>query len=68
MENPSKSKYMITGVSFTLLTMVLLAGGSDDPVIISAAIILTILILIFVNYEYIKLYNYAESLQSEVKT
>jgi hypothetical protein len=65
MENPSRSKYMITGVSFTLLAMVLVAGGTDDPIIMTGAILLSIFILIFINYEYIKLFNYAESLQDD---
>jgi hypothetical protein len=46
MENPSRSKYMITGVSFTLLAMVLVAGGTDDPIIMTGAILLSILMIL----------------------
>lgn len=67
MEKPSKSKYTITGVSFTLLAMVFVAGGSNDPYTILATILLSIVILIYINYEYIKLFNYVESLKNDGK-
>ena len=63
MENPSKSKYKIIGVSFTFLAMVFVAGGSNNPFLILATILLSIAILIYINYEYVKLFNYIQVLE-----
>ena len=67
MENPSRTKYALAGVSCILFSIMLVSLRMDDPYLALAVILLSIIILVFINYHYMKLYEYTEYLERKIE-